>query len=203
MLREGRNLIVTGLCLAACSAAWAQQKARPASEKDWQEALAAIRQIALDKGQAEDRRANAIRAYAKLLLRRKRHDEALTLCREVLKGPAGTGVIDAALRAGCLVERDRHGHLRAELDFLASPAAAPHKHAASAIRRDLDRAVRTLTSLAARTMVPSPVAARLPHWAAARAGKGPSALHVAPPRIQPPHWYAAVKFPLLKGPRKK
>ena len=203
MLRKSLNLIVSGLCLAACSAAWAREKAPPASEKDWQEALAAIREIALDKGQAEDRRANAVRACVKLLLRKRRHDDALKLCREVLKGPAGPAVIDAALRAGCLVERDRHGHLRAELDFLASFSAGPHKHAASAISREIDGAVRTLSSLAARAMVPGPVAARPPHWAAAETGRGPSALRVALPAIQPPHWLAGATFPLLKEPKKQ
>jgi hypothetical protein len=202
MLRESRNLIVTGLCLAACSPGWAQRKAPPASDKDWREALGAIRRIALDKGQAEDRRANAIRAYAKLLLPKKRHDDALEFCREVLKGAAGTAVIDAALRAGCLVERDRHGHLRAEIDFLSSWSSGPAKHVASTIGRDLNRAVQALSSLAAKAMLPSPVAGRLPGWAAP-AGKGPSALNVAPPTMKPPHWYAGVKFPLLEEPRKK
>jgi hypothetical protein len=193
---------IGGLCLAACSAARAQRKAPALSGRDWQDATAAMHKIALDKGETEEHRANAITACVKVLLRRKRHDEAMKLCREVLKAADKTAVIDAALRAGCLVERNRRGHLRAEINFLASQSKGAHGRAASAIARELDRTVHALTSLAARAMVPRAVAVRPPHWALARPGQAPAALHVTQPKMAPPHWYRRVSFPLLKEPKK-
>ena len=231
MLKRRHNLLlpcaaIAGLWLAACSLAVAQQKTPPLSEKDWREALAVIRRIALDKNETEAHRSQAVTACVKALLWRERHDEALKFCREVLKGPDQTAVIDAALRAGGLVERNRRGHLRAEIEFLASWARGPHKQAASAIGRQLLAAVAALASLAAKTMVPGPVVPQPPPWAAAGPGSPPAALrftmpkiappawyqfqpgrahpalHVTHPKMAPPSWYGRVSFPLLKEPRK-
>ena len=229
MFAESHNLLragalVASLCALASSAASAQRATR-ASEDDWQRALAVIRRIALDKNESEPDRANAISAYARLLVWRKRHDDALAFCRQVVKSATESAVAGAALRAGCLVERDRRGYLRAELDFLASCSRGAHGGAASAIHRELSRAVQTLAALAARPMVPAPVVPRLPHWAAGGPGSGPAALrvalptiapptwyrfqpgrahpalHVTHPKMEPPHWYGRVSFPLLKPPK--
>ena len=201
------NLPLACLAIVACSTSWTQGAAPP-SERDWQDALAAIRQVALDTKETEEHRANAIVAYAKLLVRRGRHDEALGFCREALQAAGEQSVADAALRAGCLVARHRHGHLRAELDFLAK---APHGRAA-AIRNELHRTVQALDALAGKAMTPAPVVPTWPHWAAAGPGKAPGVLSIpalavaapgfyprpgtAPdlfrvklPTIQPPGWY--------------
>jgi hypothetical protein len=185
-------------------------------------ALAAMREVALDRGETEEHRCNAVTASVKALLWRKRHDEALKLCQEVVKGADTPAVIDAALRAGCLAERDRHGHLRAELDYLASwPEGAP-RQAAAALGQELSRAVQALSALGARALVPGPVEPRLPPWAASpgalrvslpevrpppwlrfEPGKLHPALRVAFPRMEPPDWYRRLSFPLLKEPKKK
>jgi hypothetical protein len=221
------GLFAACLWLAACGPARAQQKPAPPSEEDWRAALDAIRRIALDANETEEHRAGAVTACAKVLLWKNRHDEALKLCREVLKHAARKPVIDAALRAGCLVARNRHGHLRAEIDFLASCAQGAAAHEAASMTREINRTVQTLSSLAGRTMVPSPVVPRLPHWAAAgprqtpgalhldlpkiqppewyrfQPGKAHPALHVTLPRMEPPSWYGRSTFPLLKEPKKK
>ena len=231
MLRADHNIpFATGVAVAAlwlaCGPAWGRPGQGP-SEKDWQDALAAIRRIALDAGEAEGYRAKAVTACVKLLLRRKRPDEALKFCREVAKAADKAAVIEAALRAGCLVERGRHGHLHAELDFLASWSRPPQGQAASALARELRRAALTLMSLAAKVAVPAPVVPRAPHWATAAPGQTPAALRVAMPRISPPawyrfqpgrphaalqvklprftppSWYGRVAFPPLKEPRSK
>jgi len=194
MLKESHNHLVAwattaGLWFIACSAAGAQQKTPPLSEKDWQKATTTIREIALDKKEAEGHRANAVTAYVKLLLWKKRHDDALKFCREVLKSASKTAVAAAALRVGCLVERNRHGHLRAELNFLASSSRGAHRHVASTISQQLNRTVQMLTSLGAKAMVPRPVVPRFPHWAAAGPGKAPQALNVAALVASTPRWY--------------
>jgi len=196
------------------------QEAAALTEEDWRTALAAIREVALDKSETEEHRGNAIAAYARVLLRKKRHDEALELCQEVLKGADKASVAEAALRAGCLVERDRCGHLRAELDFLASSTEGSSRQPAAALSQELSRTVQMLAALAGRPMVPAPVTARLPSWAA-----GPGALRVpipeihAPawyrfqpaevhpalritrPKMEPPDWYRRISFPPLEEPK--
>lgn len=208
MLRKTHNLLATvaaiaAVSLCACGAPRAGEKAPPASAKEWQEALAAIRKIALDRSATETHRAQAVAAYVKLQLGKGRPDDAMTFCQTVLKRTAATAVLDAALRAGCLIERNRRGHLRAELDFLASWSKGAGAPAAAVLRRELMRASEALRALAARPMVPEPVPLRLPHWAAAGPGRAPSALHGALPRMQLPSWVPRVAFPLLKEPKKK
>lgn len=187
--------VTTGLL---CCPAWARPKRPALSEKDFRDALTAIRQIAMDKKQTQAHRANAVTAYVKALLWRKRHDDAMTFCRQVLAARDQPAVIDAALRAGCRAERDRRGHLRAEMDFLTSCSRGPARQAATAMTRELNRAVQTLTSLAARAMVPAAIVPRLPPWA----GGTPPALRVALPKIAPPTWYRRVAFPPLKEPKR-
>lgn len=193
-------------CLAAgcaSSPASAQDAAPSLSDKDWQEALAAIRSIALDKHETDEKRANAVTAGVKALLWKRQHDEALKLCREVLGSAERTGVIEAALRAGCGVERDRCLCLRAELDFLAGFNAEPHRQVAAALSHELERALEALKLLAGKAVVPGPLEARPPHWATASPGTAPGALRVELPKIQPPPWYGRVSFPPLSEPKKK
>ena len=184
MRRTCSNLPLACLSIVACSASLTQGAAPP-SEKDWQDALAAIRQVALDTKEAEEHRADAIAAIAKLLVRRGRHDEALEFCRQALKAANEQSVADAALRAGCLVARNRHGHLRAELDFLAT---ARHGRAA-AVRNELQRAIQALDALAGKAMPPAPVVPKWPHWAAAGPGKAPGALNIPAVTASAPGWY--------------
>jgi hypothetical protein len=181
------------------------QGAASPSEKDWQDALAVIRQVALDTTEAEEHRANAVAAYAKLLVRRGRHGEALEFCRKVLTGANGQHVADAALRAGCFVARHRHGHLRAEFDFLAT---ASHGRAAT-VRNELLRAIQALDALAGKAMTPPPVTPRWPHWAAAVPGKAPGVLDLPAAAASAPGWYPRpdiapdlfrVKLPTIEPP---
>ena len=219
-------MAAAGLCLLAGSVAWAGQESAPPSEKEWQDALAAIRDVALNANEAETCRANAVVAYVKLLVLRNRHDDALGFCREVLKSADKRAVLDAALRGGCLIERERHGHLGAAIDFVAACSQGASHEAAAAVGRDLDHAVRTMAALAARMMVPEPVVPRFPQWASAGGAEGPGALrftmpqiqppgwyrfrvgeappmfHVTLPKMEPPSWYGHVAFPPLKEPKK-
>lgn len=205
-----------------------QQKAATPSQEEWLTALATIRQIALDDGETDDHRAHAVTAYVKALLWKKPHDHqgAIKFCREVLKGAGKEPLFAAALRAAGRVERDRRGHLGAEMDFLASFSGGSHAPTAAAIRRELLAIIGKLAALGAKPMVPAPVACRLPAWASAAPGRTPSALritmpmiapppwyrfqpakphpalHVTHPKIQPPSWYRRVSFPPLKAPKK-
>jgi len=157
---------------------------------DWDAALAVIRSVALDKTGADEHRANAVLAYARLQMGRGQHDEALKLCQEVLKGfEEKPAIAEAALRAGGLVERCRHGHLKAELAFLSPWATGVQGQAAYGMTQELNRATYMLGVLAGRPMVPAPVAPRLPHWADATQGKAPSALGLPPVVVAPPRWY--------------
>lgn len=216
------TLVAVGMawtCSVAPSRAWA---AAPPTEEDWQTALAAIREIALDKGEAEEHRCHAIAAYVKLLLPKERHDDALKLCQEALKSTDKTSVADAALRAGGLVERDRCGHLRAEMDFLASWTEGASGQAAAALSQELNRTILSLAALAGRPMVPTPVTVRAPSWAAGpavlrvpipeirppawyrfQAGEPHPALRIIRPKMEPPDWYRRVSFPPLKEPKAK
>jgi hypothetical protein len=195
-----------GLCLGtpvpAAPSAAASRPAEP-TEKDWQDASAAIRRIALDKAEAEDHRTDAVRAYARLQLARGRPDEALALCRQVLESPDRPEILAAAIRAGCMVQRHSHGHLRAELDFLAACAGGAGAHAAAAAEQEIQRAIQAAGSLVGRSVVPAAAAVRAPHWATAEAGKAPSALVVSLPKVDPPTWLKGVTFPLLKDPKGK
>jgi len=197
------GLLAVGLTAAGPSAARPRREGPEASDKDRQAAIEAIRRVALDADETEEHRANAIAAYAKLLVGSRRHDEALKLCIKVLAGTDKAALAGAALRAGCLVQRDRRGHLGAEAEFLASQAKGRHARTASALASELKRATRALASLAGRAMVPRPVAVHVPGWAAAGPGKAPSALRVELPRIGEPSWYGRVAFPLLKESKKK
>ena len=192
---------VAGAWLAACPVTRGAATRSPPAAKDVQEALAAVRGVALDKDQPDESRAHAVVACARLLIWRGRHGEAIKFCREVLAAPQKAAVIDAALRAGCLVVRDRHGHLRAERDFLASCSKGTATSAASAIRRELERAAKALASLAGRTMLPSPVAVRVPSWAVGGPGKPPAALRAKLPSLAPPSWLDRAAFPPLKPPK--
>jgi hypothetical protein len=186
------------ICLLGAKA----QDAAPLADKDWQEALTAIRQAALDQDASEDQRALALTAYVKLLARRKQLDEASQFCRDVLKSAEKKPVIEAAVRAGCFLERQRHGHLRAESDFLASCPEGAARECATALRQKIAQAVQVLSSLTVKAAAPGPVALRFPPWATAVSGEGPGALRVVLPRIQPPPWYDRLSFPLLKEPKK-
>lgn len=172
------------------------------TEKDFEQALAAVRAIALDKAETEAHRADAVRAAVRLLVWRKRHDDAVAFCREVLAGRDEKAVVDAALRAGCLAERDRHAHLGAERAFLADFTKGPHAAPASAVLRDLDRAA-ALSASAAQRSIPSPVTVRFPSWASSAPGKGPDALRVSLPKLEPPSWLNRISLPLLKEPRNR
>jgi len=212
---------MAGTCSVAPSRAWAESAAPP-TEEDWRTALATIREVALDKGEAEEHRCHAVVAYVKLLLPKKRHDDALKLCQEVLKTADKTSVADAALRAGGLVERGRCGHLRAEMDFLAPWTEGASRQAAAALSQELNRTVQALATLAGRPMVPAPVAVRAPSWAAGpgalrvpipeirpsawyrfQAGEPHPALRITRPKMEPPDWYRRVSFPPLKEPKAK
>jgi len=188
MSRRYCNLAAACASFALSVAAWAGEAAAP-SEKDWQDALAAVRAIALDESEAEEHRIHAVAACVKLLIHRQRHDNALGFCRDVLKSAERPSVLEAALRAGCLVARSRHGHLRAELDLLATLGRGGHAHAVAAIGRELTRTVQTLEALAAKTMVPQPVVPQAPRWAVADPGKAPAALHFAALAAPAPAWY--------------
>ncbi len=157
---------------------------------DWQDALRIIRSVALDKAETDDHRANAVTAYAKLLIAKGQHDEAIKLCREILQSQQKADVADATLRAACLVERNRCRHLRAEMDFVEACSQGANAQAAVAIAQELKRATAHLDALAARPMVPGPALPRLPHWA--------EGLRVSPPKIEAPHWHARLVFPPLK-----
>ena len=183
-------------------------------------ALAAIREVALDKGESDEHRCKAVTAYAKVLCPRRRHEEALKLCGEVLRGTDKAPVAEAALKAGCLIERDRCGHLRGERDFLAAWTDGAPGRAAAALREELNRAAYALATLAGRSMVPAPVPVRAPSWAV---GQGPlrgpipelqppawyrfqppeppPALRVTRPKMEPPDWLRRLTFPPIKEPR--
>ncbi|HUT36261.1 MAG TPA: hypothetical protein VNE39_22425 [Planctomycetota bacterium] len=162
------------------------------SAPDWQDALHVIRQVALNTSEAEEHRADAVLAYAKVQMGRGQHDEALKLCQEILKSAGDkAAVAEAALRAGGLVERCRHGHLRAELAFLSPWAGGAQGHAAYGMTQELNRATYMLGVLAARPMVPAPVVPRAPHWADASPGKAPAVLNLPPLAAPPPRWYPA------------
>ncbi|MBM4030950.1 MAG: hypothetical protein FJ291_04095 [Planctomycetes bacterium] len=189
---------------------------------DAEAALRVIRQVALDRSEADAPRANAVLACARLLMASRRHDEAMKLCDEVLKTfGEKSAVADAALRAGCMVERHRHGHLKAELAFVSSWTIGTHGQTASAMAHELSRAAAVLGALAGRPMVPAPAVPRLPHWAEAAPGKPPWVLSVPPlaapvpgwypaggrasetfrialPRFEPPYWSSRLAFPPLK-----
>jgi hypothetical protein len=185
------------------------QDAAPLPDRDWQEALTAIRQAALDRDASEDQRALALTAYVKLLARRKQLDQASRFCQDVLKSAEKKSVIEAAVRAGCFLERERHGHLRAESDFLASCSEGAARECATALRQKTDQAVQVLSSLTVKATAPGPVALRPPPG---QFGDRPDvrsvpelpagALRVVLPRIQPPPWYDRLSFPLLKEPKK-
>ncbi|MBM4038659.1 MAG: hypothetical protein FJ290_09105 [Planctomycetes bacterium] len=189
---------------------------------DWQEALSVIRRVALDKAEPDEHRANAVLAYAKVQMGRGQHDEALKLCQEILKGfGERTGIAEAALRAGGLVQRCRYGTLRAEMDFLSPWATGAQGQAAYGMVQELNRATHMLGVLAGRPMVPAPVVPRLPHWAEAprapgvaplampaprwlAAGeKAPDAFRVTLPRFEPPSWHGRLTFPRIEQPRPK
>lgn len=197
------------------------------SASEFAAALTAIRNVALDRSAAEEHRFNAILAYTKVLMAQGRHDEALTLPQEILKtGAERERIVEAALRAGGLVERNRTCTLRAEHAFASAWAGGVHGHAASAMVQELNRAIHMVGALAGRPMVPAPVIPRLPHWAEAAEGRPPGALSVpalvaSPPRwypsaaekapeafrvtlpkFEPPHWLLRLVFPPLKEPRK-
>jgi hypothetical protein len=196
-MRGGRD----GIRIAAAALAALTAAARGASEKDWRDALAAVRRVALDANETEAHRANAVAACAKLLAARGRGDDAREFCRAVARGAGEEAVADAALRAGGLVERARSGHLRAEMEFVRSCASGPAARAAGTLTRELERAVRKLTSLAGRRMPPEPVTCRVPRWATGSRGRGPSALGIEPPRLAAPSWLGRVAFPPLKEPK--
>ena len=189
--------------------------------RDWQEALAVIQRVALDRAESDEHRATALAAYAKLLISTGQHDEALALCRKVLQAPEKVDVASAALRAGGLVERNRCGHLRSELGFVDAWSRGANAQAALAVAQDLSRGAAHLSLLAAKAMVPGPVALKFPHWAEAGPGRAPSALAIAGvfvrapswyppkgkapdalrvslPQFAPPHWRARLTFPALK-----
>ena len=181
---------------AALEAASPSPAAVPGAE-DFGKALAAVRGVALDKAETEAHRVGAVRAAVRLLVWKKRHDDAIAFCREVVAGRDEKAVIDAALRAACLAKRDRHAHLGAEREFLAGFAKGPHASPASAVLRDLDRAAASLSAMAGRRPVPSPVPVRSPSWAASAPGKGPEALRVSLPKLEPPSWLSRLSLPLL------
>jgi hypothetical protein len=189
---------------------------------DAEAALRIIRQVALDRSEADEYRADAILASARLLMARKQHDEAMKLCDEVLKTfGEKSAVADAALRAGCMVERHRSGSLKAELNFVSSWTIGTHGQTASAMAHELSRAAAVLSALAARPMVPAPAVPKLPHWAEAAPGKPPwvfsgpplaapvpgwyptggratETFRIALPRFEPPYWFRGLTFPPLK-----
>jgi len=191
--RSARQLarLAAGLWLVAAAVGWAQEQAPPLSEQEWDKALATIRAIALDPGEAAEHRANAVKAGAKALLWKGRHDDAMKFCLDVLKAGGEATVVDAALRAGCLVERSRCGHLRGEADFLATASAGAAAPAAAAIRQELKRMTAGLDLLAATPMVPGRVVPAFPHWAAAGPGQAPGVLHFAALSAPAPGWYPA------------
>jgi hypothetical protein len=193
----------TRLAVAAALVAASVSPAAGPSRQDFEQALAAVRGMALDKTQTEAHRADAVLAAVRLLVWKERHEEAAALCREVLAGRGERAVAEAALWGGCLVERDRHGHLGAEREFLASFSKGLHASRASGFARELDRSARAMASFAARAMIPSPVATRVPGWAASAPGKSPDALRVSLPKIQPPSWLGRVDLPRLKEPKGK
>ena len=179
-----------GNLLAILLAALALDCSAGEATRDWPEALAIIRRVALDKTESDEHRANAVAAHAKLLIGRGQHDDALKLCNEILQGPEKAEVASAALRAGGLVERNRCGHLRAELDFVDAWSRGANAQAALAVAQELSREAVRLGLLAAKAMVPGPVALKLPHWA--------EAPRVSLPKFDPPHWHARLTFPPLK-----
>ncbi|GAF97730.1 unnamed protein product, partial [marine sediment metagenome] len=51
-----------------------------ATAEEWQAALTAVKQVALDAAQPGQRRANAVMAYAKLQSLRSQHADAIQTC---------------------------------------------------------------------------------------------------------------------------
>ncbi len=98
-LRARRALWAAAVVVCAVGAGAAQKPPVKATPAEWDQAMTAVRGISLDSDQTAPRRADAIVAYAKLILLRGRPDDAVKLCREILSTASAGEVAIAAVRA--------------------------------------------------------------------------------------------------------
>ena len=168
-----------------------------ATAEEWQAALTAVKQVALDAAQAGPRRANAVMAYAKLQSLRSQHADAIQTCWEVLKVATAAELAEAAVRAAGFVARQLHGHLGGPVelidDWIKKAPSGPGRAALGKVRMDLVKARQYLMGVAARKMPPGPIRTRMPGWAVIRPKSGVPVLNLPSPRIVTPRWMAIQK----------
>ena len=171
----------------------------PLSEAEWAQALSAVRTVALDADRPAAQRGDAVVAYARLQGLRGQADDAVSVCKQVFDNPVSLEVAEAAVRAACLVQRQKDGHLAGAVALARTWKSSPgpaSKQAADNVAADLARTLGHLAGLAERQFPPPPTLVALPNWAVVQPKAGPAALGFPPHKMECPAWAA----PAEKGP---
>jgi len=197
LLSAARLAVMAGLICAACPSALAEQAQAKATPEQWQAALKAVREVALDGSGAVEHRSNAVMAYAKLQSLRGQYGDAINTAWEVLKAATSGELAGAAVRAACFASRQQHGHFGGPValieDWKAKAPSAPAKAALEKVRLDVARICQHVMRLVGKKMTPEPVRTGLPAWAQVRPNAGVQAVNLSTPKIATPPWLVIQK----------
>jgi len=134
-----------------------------------------VREIAFDKADTAEHRANAILAYAKLQAFPRPggpgHRRLQGVVRRGQRSEGGRGVC----RAACLIVRQARGTIYPAVELLADwKANAPgaFKNTLELVRLDYAKFTQFLSEMAAKRITPDPFPTALPAWVPGRPGGG-------------------------------
>ena len=164
--------IILGLFLVAVATVGAAPEDaapdKPLTDKEWDAALAAVEQVALDATNPADLRSAAVATYAKMQLLRGAGEKALPVCKAVFDNPHDVEVAAAAARAAVMVRRRLTGHLAGGMDLVESwhrSAKGPaSKRGGDVVKADIVRWQTHLMNVAKRNLVAQPTYPDMPHW---------------------------------------